>query len=85
MSEEFDKSCTDCPVPPGEERQRYPRRFYLYRIEDKTGISGTGVVADGVVWQTGAATLNWRVGVSPTTLACCTPSGDRAHRRPTAA
>lgn len=45
-----------------EERQRYPRRFYLMRHEDKTGISGTGVVADGVVWQTGAATLNWRGG-----------------------
>lgn len=46
----------------GEPRQRYPRRFYLHRKVDKTGISGTGVVADGVVWQTGAATLNWRGG-----------------------
>lgn len=46
----------------GKERQTYPRRFYLYRGEDPTGISGTGVVADGVVWQTGAVTLNWTGG-----------------------
>lgn len=45
-----------------EPRQRYPRRFYLMRHKDQTGISGTGVVADGVVWQTGAVTLNWRGG-----------------------
>lgn len=42
-----------------EPRQRFPRRFYLYRHEDETGISGTGVVADGVVWQNGRVTLVW--------------------------
>lgn len=42
-----------------EPRQRYPRRFYLHRVVDETGISGTGVVADGVVWQDGTVTLKW--------------------------
>lgn len=42
-----------------EPEQRYPRRFYLSRQEDPTGISGTGVVADGVVWQDGTVTIKW--------------------------
>lgn len=42
-----------------EREQRYPRRFYLYRGKDETGVSGTGVVADGVVWQDGSVTLKW--------------------------
>lgn len=46
-------------TPEPEPEQRYPRRFYLYRGEDETGISGTGVVADGVQWQDGTATLKW--------------------------
>jgi hypothetical protein len=46
-------------LPPDEERQRWPRRFYLYRRADETGVSGTGVVADGVVWQDGTVTLKW--------------------------
>ena len=46
-------------MPITEPEQRYPRRFYLYRSEDETGVSGTGVVADGVVWQDDTVTLNW--------------------------
>jgi len=40
-------------------KQRYPRRFYLHRVEDLSGVSGTGVVADGVRWQDGSVTLKW--------------------------
>lgn len=36
------------------------RRFVLNRIDDITGLSGTGVVADGVLWPTGQVTLCWR-------------------------
>lgn len=36
------------------------RRFQLYRREDVTGVSGTGVVADGVMWPDGSASLKWR-------------------------
>ncbi|MFI1166594.1 hypothetical protein ACH4UM_24060 [Streptomyces sp. NPDC020801] len=37
-----------------------PRRFHLQRRVDVTGASGTGRVADGVLWPDGTATLRWR-------------------------
>lgn len=36
------------------------RRFYLERVVDVTGISGTGRVADGVLWQDNSADIRWR-------------------------
>ncbi|MBB4984980.1 hypothetical protein [Streptomyces nymphaeiformis] len=36
-----------------------PRRFYLQRNTDVTGASGTGRVADGVLWPDGTATVHW--------------------------
>lgn len=40
------------------------RRFLLQRDHDTSGISGTGVVAEGVVFSTGKATLAWRTAVT---------------------
>ncbi|MFF8290450.1 hypothetical protein ACF068_14645 [Streptomyces sp. NPDC016309] len=37
-----------------------PRRFYLQRHTDVTGVSGTGRVADGVLWPDGSADVRWR-------------------------
>lgn len=37
-----------------------PMRFRLERTTDVTGASGTGHVADGVVWPDGAVTVRWR-------------------------
>jgi hypothetical protein len=37
-----------------------PRRFHLQRDIDATGASGTGHVADGVLWPDGTATVHWR-------------------------
>src|SRR4051794_2358175 len=37
-----------------------PKRFVLYRKQDATGVSGTGVVATGVVWPDGHAALRWK-------------------------
>ena len=37
-----------------------PRRFQLHRDADPSGISGTGVVADGVEWPDGTASVRWR-------------------------
>lgn len=34
--------------------------FYLERDEDESGVSGTGVVAEGVVFSDGTAVLRWR-------------------------
>lgn len=38
------------------------RRFYLLRLEDETGVSGTGVVARGVLWADGKVAMRWVVG-----------------------
>lgn len=36
------------------------RRFLLRRIKDESGVSGTGNVAEGIVFTSGKAVLNWR-------------------------
>jgi hypothetical protein len=35
------------------------KRFYLERVEDVSGTSGTGIVAAGVVYPSGAAVIEW--------------------------
>ena len=35
------------------------RRFELHRDQDITGVSGTGVVAEGVLFSTGWVALTW--------------------------
>jgi hypothetical protein len=35
------------------------RVFYLVRIEDETGTSGTGIVAEGVLWTGGDVSIRW--------------------------
>lgn len=37
-----------------------PHLFHLQRDTDITGVSGTGRVADGVIWPDGTATLRWK-------------------------
>lgn len=44
-----------------------PRRFYLQRDVDVTGVSGTGRVADGVLWPDGTASVRW-LGERPSTV-----------------
>lgn len=41
------------------------RRFELVRSEDPSGVSGTGVVADGVLFDDGLVALHWS-GNNPT-------------------
>lgn len=36
-----------------------PKRFYLERLVDHSGISGTGVVAWGVIFPDDACVLHW--------------------------
>ena len=36
------------------------QEFYLLRIEDETGISGTGLVARGCVFPSGVVVLEWQ-------------------------
>ena len=49
-----------------------PLRFVLNRREDATGISGTGVVAEGIVFSDGVVALRWIV-----------PPGNPGHGWPT--
>lgn len=35
------------------------KRFYLYRIIDETGISGIGVIAEGIEFTNGVAIISW--------------------------
>ena len=43
-----------------------PQIFYLDREEDATGVSGTGVVAEGVQFSDGSCVLRWLTGVRST-------------------
>ncbi|MFE3449654.1 hypothetical protein ACFXJ8_12030 [Nonomuraea sp. NPDC059194] len=43
------------------------RRFVLRRYTDVSGVSGIGIVADGVQWPDGTVTLRWR-GDRPSTV-----------------
>lgn len=43
------------------------RRFQLHRTTDISGVSGTGIVADGVVFPSGTVALCWR-GEWPTSV-----------------
>jgi hypothetical protein len=44
------------------------RVFYLYRYDDVSGVSGTGLVAEGVLFSTGKVALTWRTGLSSVTV-----------------
>lgn len=44
-----------------------PRLFHLERAVDVTGASGTGRVADGVLWPDRTVTIRWR-GEMPSTV-----------------
>jgi hypothetical protein len=38
----------------------HPNTFVLVRHHDVSGVSGTGIVAQGVIWDDGTATIKWR-------------------------
>jgi hypothetical protein len=44
-----------------------PRLFHLQRDHDVTGVSGTGRVADGVLWPDGTVSLRW-IGPRPSVV-----------------
>lgn len=43
-------------------------RFVLCRDEDETGVSGTGMVAEGVVFSDGRVAVRWIVGEHRSTV-----------------
>lgn len=46
-----------------------PRVFQLVRHRDISGVSGTGVVANGVVWDDGKTAMRWCVEGKPRSTA----------------
>ena len=38
------------------------RPFWLQRVEDESGVSGVGLVAEGVVFSNGWCSLTWLTG-----------------------
>jgi hypothetical protein len=46
----------------------WPRRFYLLREQDRSGISGLGHVADGVQFTDGTVVLHWCSAYPATTI-----------------
>jgi hypothetical protein len=53
-------------VLPGRGWAVRPRTFELVRYRDLSGVSGTGVVAEGCVFTDGSVALRWR-GTNPAT------------------
>lgn len=47
----------------------HPRRFQLNRVEDATGVSGTGIVAQGCAFPSGKAALAWCTSGTPNSVA----------------
>lgn len=52
----------------GQPGSAAPRTFQLMRHVDKSGVSGTGVVAEGVQFSDGSVAVRWR-GDNPSTAA----------------
>lgn len=44
------------------------RRFELHREQDATGVSGTGVVAQGIEFDDGVCALRWLTAISSTAI-----------------
>jgi hypothetical protein len=42
--------------------------FVLQRDEDQTGISGTGIVANGIVFPDGTVAMRWATGTASTAV-----------------
>lgn len=55
------------------------RRFELHRDVDATGISGTGVVAQGVVFDDGHCAMRWLPGVTSTVIYDCLADVEAIH------
>jgi hypothetical protein len=36
------------------------RKFFLYRKDDESGVSGTGAVAEGIIFHNGWCAMCWR-------------------------
>lgn len=56
------------------EQLLHPQRFVLVRTIDKSGVSGTGIVASGIEWPDGTVALRWHSNADP-----CPPSSTAVY------
>jgi hypothetical protein len=54
-------------------------KFWLKRKEDISGISGTGIVAEGVIFTDGVAVLRWLTAGGSTAVYDSIESVERIH------
>ena len=47
------------PQDRSKTRRSWPKSFVLDRLEDESGVSGTGVVAEGVQFSDGVCVIHW--------------------------
>ena len=45
-----------------------PRLFHLFRAEDVSGVSGTGIIAEGVQFTDGTCVLRWLTDTASTQI-----------------
>lgn len=55
------------------------RNFVLDRIEDKSGVSGTGIVAEGVEFGDGTVALRWLSDTASTVFYSCMEDVEKIH------
>lgn len=55
------------------------RVFQLHRDRDVSGVSGVGVVADGVIWPDGAVSMRWRGEIRTTVEAASLADIEAVH------
>jgi hypothetical protein len=67
VAELLDSMLTFPIEQPAVEPSDQPRLFHLQRDHDVSGVSGTGRVANGVLWPDGTVSLRW-IGERPSTV-----------------
>jgi len=61
---ETDEDQIKAPAAHKENLFPHLRRFWLYRDEDPTGVGGTGIVAEGILFSDGRAVIRWLSAIS---------------------
>jgi hypothetical protein len=55
------------------------RLFELYRDEDETGVSGTGLIAEAVEFSDGTVAMRWRTAYNSTAIYDSISDLDKIH------
>jgi len=59
--------------------EQFARMFFLHRKEDETGVSGPGIVAEGVEFWDGTVAMRWRSGIASTAVYDSVESVEKIH------